>query len=129
MLQGYSQAESHLDGIVLFRQMHYRAAALPNRFTYALLVKSCAKTNVIIEGEQVHCVVAKHGFKLNTFMGTALIDIYYTRGSGSIVDAYKVFDEMRKKIEQHRWLLYWTDHLLCMANWGTADEYGSGITC
>ncbi|KAK7300063.1 hypothetical protein RJT34_10895 [Clitoria ternatea] len=97
MLRGYSQAESHRDVIVLFRQMHHRAAASPNRFTFALLVKSCAKTNAITEGEQVHCVVAKHGFKSNTFVGTALIDMYSTRGSGSIADAYKVFGDMREK--------------------------------
>ncbi|KAK7293650.1 hypothetical protein RJT34_16522 [Clitoria ternatea] len=75
--------------------MHHRTAASPNRFAFALLVKSCAKTNAITEGEQVHCVVAKHGSKSNMFMETALIDMYSTRGSGSIVDAYKVFDEMR----------------------------------
>ncbi|KAK7265585.1 hypothetical protein RJT34_33206 [Clitoria ternatea] len=64
----------------------------------------------VTEGEQVHCVVAKHGFKSNTFVRIALIGMYSTRGSGSITDSYKVFDEMREKIEQHRWLLYWTAH-------------------
>ncbi|KAK7317866.1 hypothetical protein RJT34_02448 [Clitoria ternatea] len=49
-----------------------------------------------------HCVVAKHDFESNMFVGTPLIDMHSTRGSGSIMDAYKVFDGMREKIEQHR---------------------------
>ncbi|KAK7318017.1 hypothetical protein RJT34_02714 [Clitoria ternatea] len=34
--------------------------------------------------------------------------MYSTRGSGSIADSYKVFNEMHEKIEQHKWVLYWT---------------------
>ncbi|KAK7302148.1 hypothetical protein RJT34_13029 [Clitoria ternatea] len=48
--------------------MHHCAAASLNRFTFALFIKFCAKTNVITEGEQVHYVVAKHGFRSNTLI-------------------------------------------------------------
>ncbi|KAJ1397338.1 Tetratricopeptide-like helical domain superfamily [Sesbania bispinosa] len=95
MFRGYSQLDSHRDVIVLFGKMNNAAAALPNCFTVPMVVKSCGKTNAVREGEQVHCFASKHGFKSNPFVGTALIDMYSTRGS--IGDAYKVFGEMHEK--------------------------------
>ncbi|XP_027342180.1 pentatricopeptide repeat-containing protein At1g08070, chloroplastic [Abrus precatorius] len=94
MFRGYSQAESHSNVVVLFRHMH-RAGALPNCFTFPMVLKSCAKENAVKEGQQVHCVVAKHGFTWSSFVGNALIGMYSSRGS--VGDAYKVFGEMHEK--------------------------------
>ncbi|RDX62478.1 Pentatricopeptide repeat-containing protein, partial [Mucuna pruriens] len=96
MFRGYSQAECYYDVVVLFTQMHRTGASL-NCFTFPMVVKSCAQANAVKEGEQVHCLVAKLGFKSNPFVGTALIHMYSTRGSMSIGDSYKVFAEMREK--------------------------------
>ncbi|KAF7809019.1 pentatricopeptide repeat-containing protein [Senna tora] len=91
MFRGYSQNESYWDVIVLFSQMN-RAGALPNCFTFPIVLRSCGKVNATTEGEEVHCFVVKGGFKSNPFVATTLIDMYSSRGS--IGAAYKVFGEM-----------------------------------
>lgn len=75
--------------------MNRTGVAVPNCFTFPMVVKSCGKVNAVREGEEVHCFVVKLGFKSNSFVGTTLIDMYSSRGS--IGDAYKVFGEMLEK--------------------------------
>ncbi|CAJ1942143.1 unnamed protein product [Sphenostylis stenocarpa] len=96
MFRGFAHAGCPFDVVVFFAQMH-RAGASPNCYTYPLVVKSCAQVNAVKEGEQVHCVVVKRGFKANAFVGTALIHMYSARGEVSVGDAYKVFGEMHEK--------------------------------
>ncbi|KAI5419504.1 pentatricopeptide repeat-containing protein At1g08070, chloroplastic [Lathyrus oleraceus] len=94
MFRGYSQNELHRDAVVLFGKLN-RAVAMPNCFTFPMIIKSCAKSKGFVEGEEVHCCAAKRGFKLNSFVATSLIDMYSMKGC--IEDAYKVFGEMRDR--------------------------------
>ncbi|CAL5197119.1 unnamed protein product [Lathyrus oleraceus] len=94
MFRGYSQNELHRDAVVLFGKLN-RAAAMPNCFTFPMIIKSCAKSKGFVEGEEVHCCAAKRGFKSNSFVATSLIDMYSMKGC--IEDAYKVFGEMRDR--------------------------------
>ncbi|KAG4939061.1 hypothetical protein GLYMA_16G115600v4 [Glycine max] len=111
MFRGYAQANCHLDVVVLFARMH-RAGASPNCFTFPMVVKSCATANAAKEGEEVHCVVAKRGFKSNTFVGCALIHMYSLRGGVFVADAYKVFAEMRDK-NVFAWTAIVAAHVAC----------------
>ena len=111
MFRGYAQANCHLDVVVLFARMH-RAGASPNCFTFPMVVKSCATANAAKEGRQVHCVVAKRGFKSNTFVGCALIHMYSLRGGVFVADAYKVFAEMRDK-NVFAWTAVVAAHVAC----------------
>lgn len=111
MFRGFALLESPFDVVVLFAQMH-RAGASPNCFTFPMVVKSCAQANAVREGEQVHCVVAKRGFKSNSFVGTALIHMYSARGEVSVGDAYKVFGEMREK-NVFAWTAIIAAHVAC----------------
>ncbi|KAK7386588.1 hypothetical protein VNO78_26921 [Psophocarpus tetragonolobus] len=111
MFRGYGQAERHLDVVVLFGQMH-RGCASPNCFTFPMIVKSCAQANAVKEGEQVHCVLAKRGFKSNAFVGSALIHMYSVRGGAGVGDAYKVFGEMREK-NVFAWTAIIACHVAC----------------
>ena len=45
----------------------------------------------LVEGETVHCVVIKCGFRANPYVGTTLIEMY--AAVGLIGAAYKVFGE------------------------------------
>ncbi|XP_020986391.1 pentatricopeptide repeat-containing protein At2g44880 [Arachis duranensis] len=94
MLTGYSHVEFYRDVVVLFARMN-REGALPNCFTFPMVVKSCAKVDAVREGKQVHCLVVRYGFMSNSFVGTSLIDMYSSWGS--IGDAYKVFAEIPQK--------------------------------
>ncbi|XP_020210030.1 pentatricopeptide repeat-containing protein At3g29230 [Cajanus cajan] len=105
------RAHSHNDVVLLFAQMH-RAQTPPNAFTFPMVIKSCANANAISEGEQLHCVVAKRGFKSNPFVGTALIHMYSARGSLSLGDARKVFAEMREK-NVFAWTAIVAAHVSC----------------
>lgn len=91
MFRGYSQNDSFWDVIVLFIQMN-RVGALPNCFTFPIVLRSCGKVSATMEGEGVHCSVVKGGYKSNPFVATTLIDMYSARGC--VGAAYKVFGEM-----------------------------------
>ncbi|KAI9092022.1 hypothetical protein K1719_027957 [Acacia pycnantha] len=91
MFRGYSQNECYWEVIVLFIQMN-RAGALPNCFTFPIVLRSYGKVNATMEGEEVHCSVIKGGYKSNPFVATTLIDMY--SASGCLGAAYKVFGEM-----------------------------------
>jgi len=67
-----------IEVVVFFAQMH-RVSASSNFFTFAMVVELCAQANAICE-EKIHCMVAKHDFKLKTFVGTTLIPMYSVRG-------------------------------------------------
>jgi pentatricopeptide repeat protein len=94
MFRGYSQNEHYRDAVVLFRELN-RAVALPNCFTFPMIIKACVKLKDVIAGEEVHCCAVKRGFKSNSFVATSLIDLYSIKGL--IEDAYKVFGEMRER--------------------------------
>ncbi|XP_061340526.1 pentatricopeptide repeat-containing protein At1g08070, chloroplastic-like [Gastrolobium bilobum] len=94
MFRGYSRVKCYWEVVVLFGRMN-RHGALPNCFTLPMVVKSCGKMNAVREGEEVHCLVVKCGFKSNQFAGTALIEMYSTWGSTG--NAYKVFGEMYER--------------------------------
>ncbi|XP_012573934.1 pentatricopeptide repeat-containing protein At1g08070, chloroplastic isoform X2 [Cicer arietinum] len=94
MFRGYSQNEHHRDAVILFCKLN-RVSAVPNCFTFPMIIKSCTKTKAFIEGEEVHCCAAKRGFKSNSFVATTLIDMYSTKGC--VENAYKVFGEIRER--------------------------------
>ncbi|XP_057477836.1 pentatricopeptide repeat-containing protein At1g08070, chloroplastic-like [Actinidia eriantha] len=91
MFKGYVQNELYVQVVALFNRMK-SVDERPNCFTFPMVFKSCAKLRDLQEGERVHCVVVKIGFKSNPFIGTTLIDVYSS--GGAIRCAHKVFGEM-----------------------------------
>ena len=66
-------------------------------FTFASVVSLCSNLETELAGTQVHCGFIKHGFKMDSYLGTAFINMY---GSfGMISDAYKCFLEVFNKNE------------------------------
>lgn len=55
----------------------------------------CASKRVFSLGIQVHCLAIVNGFLSNVYIGSSLITFY--GNFGGIVDAYKMFDEMRMR--------------------------------
>lgn len=91
LLRGYAKNESHMEVVALFGRMK-SMDIMPNCFTFPVVIKSCGKLSRLVEGEEVHCVVIKGGFRSNPFVGTTLIEMY--AAGGVIGAAYKVFGEM-----------------------------------
>ncbi|XP_015883476.2 pentatricopeptide repeat-containing protein At1g08070, chloroplastic [Ziziphus jujuba] len=94
MFRGYANNECHRETIVLFSRMKSLDIS-PNCFTFPVVIKSCGKIDKLIEGEEVHCVLIKDGFRANPFVGTTLIEMY--SGQGVIAASYKVFGEMLER--------------------------------
>ncbi|CAN1772907.1 Pentatricopeptide repeat-containing protein At2g20540 [Linum perenne] len=94
MFRGYYQNSSHREVIVLFGRMK-SLDIMPNSYSFPVVLKSCVKVNALCEGEELHCVVIKSGFKSNPFVGTTLIEMY---SSVNLVEAaYRVFCEMSRR--------------------------------
>ncbi|KAI5677606.1 hypothetical protein M9H77_08556 [Catharanthus roseus] len=91
MLKGYIHNEMHKKVFVMFDDMMNKNVR-PNCYTFPMVLKSCGKLMALTEGEEVHSLVLKVGFKSNTYVGTTLIDVYSRVGQVSCAE--KVFSEM-----------------------------------
>jgi pentatricopeptide repeat protein len=109
MFRGYAQNESYREVLVLFSQMK-SSDVMPNCFTFPIVLKSCGKVKACVEGQEVHGVAIKGGFRANPFVGTTLIDMY--AGGGAIGAAYKVFGEMAER-NVVAWTSMISGYILC----------------
>ncbi|XP_039156013.1 putative pentatricopeptide repeat-containing protein At5g37570 [Eucalyptus grandis] len=92
-----------VDTLSVFARMR-RAGAPPGKFTYPLVLKSCAGQSRVREGRGVHGGVVKSGLDEDVFVGTSLVDLYGK--CGQIECARKVFDAMPQRVWflGRRWL-------------------------
>ncbi|KAH7571239.1 hypothetical protein JRO89_XS04G0004500 [Xanthoceras sorbifolium] len=67
----------------------------PNAFTFSSVLTACANTLIIFHGEQIQCLVYKHGVDDDVFVNSALVDMYAK--CGDMVMARSVFDEMPER--------------------------------
>ncbi|XP_073059322.1 pentatricopeptide repeat-containing protein At1g74630-like [Primulina eburnea] len=91
MSKGYLDNDAYREAIALFGDM-MRENVKPNCYTFPVVLKSCCKLLAFREGEEMHCLSLKFGFKTNTYVGTTLIEFY--SDGGSVACAYRVFIEM-----------------------------------
>ncbi|KAL8155664.1 hypothetical protein AgCh_000895 [Apium graveolens] len=71
------------------------SCVLPNEYTFSAVLPVCGEIGVVCNGEQVHCLILKHGFVLYLFVGSALVDMYGKCGDMRL--GKKVFDEMSER--------------------------------
>ncbi|XP_058083161.1 pentatricopeptide repeat-containing protein At2g03380, mitochondrial-like [Magnolia sinica] len=91
MIVGYMQNDCMEDGLALFNQM-ILAETEPNQFTIGSLLTACSKLHALHQGKWVHGYMIKKGIELNSFVVTALLDVYVK--CGTVADARLVFDEL-----------------------------------
>ncbi|XVF85859.1 hypothetical protein PTKIN_Ptkin17bG0151700 [Pterospermum kingtungense] len=91
MIAGYVQNNCAKDALVLFNNMR-EAMVESNQFTLGSLVVACGKLGALHQGKWVHGYVIKNGIELNSYLVTAILDMYVK--CGSIRDARSVFDEL-----------------------------------
>ncbi|KAF5468577.1 hypothetical protein F2P56_012720 [Juglans regia] len=109
MFRGYARVKSYSEVLVLFGQMK-SLDVMPNCFTFPIVLKSCVKVNSYVEGQEIHCVAIKGGFRADPFVATTLIDMY--AGGGAIGAAYKVFGEMVQR-NVVSWTSMISGYILC----------------
>ncbi|XP_057470414.1 pentatricopeptide repeat-containing protein At5g04780, mitochondrial [Actinidia eriantha] len=94
MIAGYVQNELYEEALVLFHEAQMIGVEY-NQFTMSSVLSACAGLAALIEGQQMHAVIQKIGFKVNIFVASTLIDLYAK--CGSIKEAYIVFSSVEEK--------------------------------
>ncbi|XP_030548562.1 putative pentatricopeptide repeat-containing protein At5g37570 [Rhodamnia argentea] len=94
LIKGYCERASWVETLSVFMRMR-RVGAVPDKFTYPLVLKSCAGEMRVKDGSGVHGSVVKSGLDKDVFVGTSLVDLY---GKCSEIEcARKVFDTMPQR--------------------------------
>ncbi|KAJ8532353.1 hypothetical protein K7X08_012276 [Anisodus acutangulus] len=86
-----------------------------NEFTVCSVLNACGEEKELKFGKQLHAAIIKNRFRMDVFIGTALVDMYAK--CGEIDDARTVFDGMGK-----RNTVTWTSIIAGYARNGHAEE-------
>eukprot|EP01018_Ginkgo_biloba_P038447 Gb_32439 [translate_table: standard] len=96
MITGYSRHGNSEESLKLFWLMH-RTGMRPSQFTFASILRVCARLMRREEGNQIHADIIRVGFESNVFVGCALVDMYAK--CENIDDARQLFDRMPERDE------------------------------
>ncbi|KAL5972342.1 hypothetical protein ACLOJK_041595 [Asimina triloba] len=93
LIAGHARKGDGEDALKHFWKMQ-RANFKATHFTYSSVFSACASIGSLEQGKWVHAHMIKSGCELIYFVGNTLLDMYAK--SGSIEDARKVFDRLKK---------------------------------
>ncbi|KAL3653424.1 hypothetical protein CASFOL_003105 [Castilleja foliolosa] len=91
LVSGYSQCSKFDEALVIFSRMRDEGF-IPNNFTLASVLTSCANLCYLEYGRQIHSLVCKLGFETVSYVESALIDMY-AKG-GNLKEAEGVFSQI-----------------------------------
>ncbi|KAJ1264803.1 hypothetical protein BS78_08G029500 [Paspalum vaginatum] len=94
MIAGYTCNGDDLQALKLFSKMH-QEGTLMSEFTLSSTLSSCAAKHASIECKQLHTVAIKLALDSNSFVGTAVLDVYAK--CNMINDACLVFEKIPEK--------------------------------
>ncbi|KAG6654198.1 pentatricopeptide repeat-containing protein At2g03380, mitochondrial isoform X1 [Carya illinoinensis] len=114
MIVGYVQNDCPEEGLILFNRMR-EGLVEGNKFTVGSLVTACTDLRALHQGKWLHGYVIKNGFEFNSFLVTALLNMYVK--CGEVRDARSVFDEL-STID----LISWTAMIVGYAQSGHPNE-------
>ncbi|MCD9642139.1 hypothetical protein HAX54_028806 [Datura stramonium] len=114
MIVGYVHNDYAEEGLVLFNRMR-DALVEGNEYTLASVVTACAKLRALHQGKWVHGYIIKIGTELNSYLVTALVDMYMK--CGVIAEARVIFDELSAKD-----FVTWTVMIIGYSQSGYPDE-------
>ncbi|KAJ7965912.1 Pentatricopeptide repeat [Quillaja saponaria] len=115
MIAGYGQNEKYAEAIKLFRQMQQESGLVPNDVTLVSVLSACAHLGALDLGMWIHRSIRRRRQELDVFLGNALADMYGK--CGCILDARRVFDNMREKD-----VISWTIIITGLAMHGHANN-------
>ncbi|KAA0057818.1 pentatricopeptide repeat-containing protein [Cucumis melo var. makuwa] len=114
MIRGLAFKRSPDNALLLFKKMHENSVQ-HDKFTFSSVLKACSRMRGLKEGEQVHALILKSGFKSNEFVENTLIQMY--ANCGQIGVARHVFDGMPE-----RGIVAWNSMLSGYTKNGLWDE-------
>ncbi|CAN1321405.1 Pentatricopeptide repeat-containing protein At2g03380, mitochondrial [Linum perenne] len=117
MIAGYVQNDQAAEGLILFNRMREEEIFLQaNKFTLGILLTGCSKMESLHQGKWVHGYIIKNSVEVNSYLGTALVDMYIK--CGSLVDARLAFNELSFVAD----LVSWTAMIIGYAQGGFLEE-------
>ncbi|XP_073024480.1 pentatricopeptide repeat-containing protein At1g31430-like [Primulina eburnea] len=93
IISGYTHLSKFSETLALFNDMQ-RAGIKPDETTLVSVVSACAHLAALDQGKWVDAYIRKNGMRVNTILGTTLIDMYMK--CGSIENAMEVFCGMKE---------------------------------
>nr|DAD38291.1 TPA_asm: hypothetical protein HUJ06_008932 [Nelumbo nucifera] len=94
MITAYAQGDRPLEALALFDRMR-KANLKPNWATIVSALSACAHIGALDRGRSIHLYVDQSKMKVDSIIGTALIDMYAK--CGSIENAFRIFDMLASK--------------------------------
>ncbi|XP_056173832.1 pentatricopeptide repeat-containing protein At1g71460, chloroplastic-like isoform X2 [Syzygium oleosum] len=83
----------HDDALVLFQRSWHSCIAVDS-MTLSILLKACGALTDLEQGRTIHCLSIKNGFDQDSFIESAIIDVYCK--CGSINDAEKAYKNISR---------------------------------
>ncbi|XP_043708019.1 pentatricopeptide repeat-containing protein At1g08070, chloroplastic-like [Telopea speciosissima] len=94
MITAYAQGAQPNEALALFEKMK-NAKVTPNWAALVSALSACAQLGALDQGKRIHLFVDQSKMKVDSIIGTALIDMYAK--CGSIENAMRIFDMLASK--------------------------------
>ncbi|KAI4344911.1 hypothetical protein L6164_012092 [Bauhinia variegata] len=117
MMTGYVQHGKSEEGLKAFNKMRATDGIKPNTGTFVTVLGACSDLAGFSEGQQIHQLISKTIYQENTFVVSALINMYSK--CGELHTARKMFDD---GLLSQRDLISWNGIIAAYAHHGCGKE-------
>lgn len=114
IISGFAQSQHAVEALEMFRDMLV-SGTKPNQVTITGLLPICGSTISIQIGRQIHGLIYRMGLEINSFVASALVDMYSK--CGDMKNARTVFDRVRV-----RNVVLWNAMIGCYGKHGMVDS-------
>lgn len=99
LIDGYLRVNRFKEALELFRDMQ-TSKIKPDEFTIVSILTACAHLGALELGEWIKAYIDRHKIKKDTFVGNALISLYFK--CGNVEKGKCIFDEMPQR-DKYTW--------------------------
>ncbi|KAJ6932410.1 pentatricopeptide repeat-containing protein [Populus alba x Populus x berolinensis] len=114
MIDGYLRLNYYKEALMLFREMQ-TSKIKPDEFTMVSILTACAQLGALELGEWIRTYIDKNKVKNDTFVGNALIDMYFK--CGNVEKALSIFNTLPQRDK-----FTWTAMVVGLAINGCGEE-------
>jgi pentatricopeptide repeat protein len=114
MIDGYLRLNCYKEALMLFREMQ-TSKIKPDEFTMVSVLTACAQLGALELGEWIRTYIDKNKVKNDTFVGNALIDMYFK--CGNVEMALSIFNTLPQRDK-----FTWTAMVVGLAINGCGEE-------
>ncbi|CAN0920655.1 Pentatricopeptide repeat-containing protein At4g13650 [Linum grandiflorum] len=94
MISGLSQNGCEVEAVHIFSDMHLQGTLL-TPYVFSSVLSACTKIELFDTGMQLHALILKQGFSLETYVCNALVTLYSRLGK--FISAEQVFSQLQQK--------------------------------